>query len=176
MAKSGDSNLPISKQVLLLASDAALTLVVSALPIPGMGMLKDRLAKWLGINPQGAIDERIRKIDAARDNLMDALIAIDELKYSAEQNKAELELLKLALAKAAADKGNLEAQNQDLQKLAEVKVDTVRSALGIPSAWEVRRGYVVSFFVGIISTIALSLAYDFIFKPVLMHIFHLTAT
>ena len=40
---------------------------------------------------KGSIDERIKKIEAAKQNLLDGLSAIKELEKEAEKNKYELE-------------------------------------------------------------------------------------
>lgn len=44
----------------------------------------------MGDDPSVTIDDRIKKIDAARDNLEDAIRAIDDLRIQADSNKRDL--------------------------------------------------------------------------------------
>lgn len=115
--------------------------------------------------PETNIDERIRKIELARENLTDALGAIDDLKLSAQRNKIELETLRQALHDASLHKLSLDDKNQSLEKLAAVKVETIRSTFNLPSRKQILRGHALSFVIGIFVAWVLPLGYDFIVKP-----------
>ncbi|WP_105421846.1 hypothetical protein [Neorhizobium sp. T25_27] len=132
--------------------------------------LERKLNSYFG-EMEVTVDQRIQKIDLARDNLAEALSAMDELKSSAEENRAELQRLQVALEKATAEKQDLSAYNQDLRKLAELEAESVRRALGMPTPREVLRSKVISFFAGVLVTILLSLLYDFAAKPLFLWAF-----
>ena len=72
------------------------------------------------------IDERIRKIDKARENLVEGLAAIDELKQSAERSTTEARAALEQLAQLKLDKQSLEA-------IIATDVRVFREVAGIPS-------------------------------------------
>jgi len=72
------------------------------------------------------IDERIRKIDKARENLVEGLAAIDELKQSAERSRTEARAALEQLAQLKLDKQSLEA-------IIATDVRVFREVAGIPS-------------------------------------------
>jgi preprotein translocase subunit SecD len=57
------------------------------------------------------VDERIAKIESARQSLTEALSAMDELKERAEENKHDLEFLSKQIERAELDKAKWRAQN-----------------------------------------------------------------
>jgi prefoldin subunit 5 len=80
-----------------------------------------------------SIDARLEKIETARQNLTEALSAMDELRTTAEQNRRDLETLTNAIARAETDKADLNAQLDALKKLSAIDTETVREALRIPT-------------------------------------------
>ncbi len=116
--------------------------------------------EFLSGNSSRSLDERIRRIDTARDNLTEALVAIDELKASAQEQQKELEELKESTAKATGEKERVLRTLEDLKTLGTLEQNTIRAAFGIPKTWQVWLGYFISFLVGIATTVG----YDFFLK------------
>jgi uncharacterized protein (DUF3084 family) len=79
------------------------------------------------------VDERLKKIDAARKNMREALEAIDELGFQADRNKAELSTLATAIAAAKDQKSTLITEAQALEALKAIETEAVRKALGVPT-------------------------------------------
>ncbi|MBY3131533.1 hypothetical protein [Rhizobium laguerreae] len=73
--------------------------------------------EFLSGSSSRSLDERIRRIDTARDNLTEALVAIDELKASAQEQQKELEELKESTAKATGEKERVLRTLEDLKTL-----------------------------------------------------------
>jgi hypothetical protein len=133
--------------------------------------LDRRLNLLLDRESPESIDARIKKIDAARDNLFDALSAMDDLKRMATENQEELTSLQTAIKAASEEKEGLAKHNDNLKKLSEIEVGSIRTALGIPTRSQVRLGYFVSFIVGLVTTQLFTFVYDFIAKPAFTHFF-----
>lgn len=102
------------------------------------------------------IDERIRKIDVARANLVDGLSAIDELRQSAEDNKKEVQAALEQLAVLEKDKAHLQEKLQSVRQVISSDVQAFREVAGIPSQSDIRRERVVGFVSGVIASIVAS--------------------
>lgn len=148
----------------LFMADALIDSILLLRPTLRRLGLERKLNAFFGVAEE-SVDARILKIDAARENLSEALVAMDELKKSAEDNRQELQRMQAALAKAEAEKDNLSSYNQDLRKMGELEAESLRKALGMPTPREVLRGKVASFIAGVLMTLVLSLLYDFAIKP-----------
>lgn len=155
-----------------------LPVVVDILPFSALTLtviketgLDRRLSLLLDRESLESMDARIRKIDAARDNLSDALSAMDDLKRMATDNKAELSSLQTALKAASEEKENLAKHNESLKRLSEIETDSIRAAIGIPTRSQARRGYFLSFIVGLVTTQLFTWIYDFLAKPAFTHFF-----
>ena len=103
-----------------------------------------------------SIDDRIRKIDKARENLVDGLAAIDELRRSAEQNKKEVQQALEQLAQLEEDKRNLQAKLESTRQIIGSDVQAFRDIAGIPSPAAVRRERVIGFVSGVVASIVAS--------------------
>jgi hypothetical protein len=113
-----------------------------------------------------SIDTRLEKIETARESLTDALSAIDELKLTAEANKRDLDTLVSAIARAESDKADLNAQLDELRKLAAIDTDAVREALRIPTEVEKWKERIWGFLIGgIVAGLVTSAIWDFVIKP-----------
>jgi vacuolar-type H+-ATPase subunit I/STV1 len=112
------------------------------------------------------IDARLKKIEAARQNLSEALTAMDELKEASEQNRRDLEALTSAIARAESDKADLNAQLEALKKLSSLDTEVVREALRIPTdvdKWKERIwGFVVG---GVIAGLVATAVWELAIRP-----------
>ena len=102
---------------------------------------------------KGSIDERIKKIEAAKQNLLDGLSAIKELEKEAEKNKYELENALIKLSKIKTDKINLEAELNNIKQVISSDVSTFQKLAGVPTEKEKRKERIIGFFSGIIASI-----------------------
>jgi len=103
-----------------------------------------------------SIDERIRKIDRARENLVDGLAAIDELRQSAEKNKKEVQQALEQLAQLEKDKQDLQARLESTRQIIGSDVQVFREVAGIPSPAAIRRERVIGFISGVVALIVAS--------------------
>jgi prefoldin subunit 5 len=95
-----------------------------------------------------SIDARLKKIETARQNLTEALTAMDELKETAERNRRDLEDLTGAIARAESDKADLNAQLEALKKLSDIDTEVVREAPRIPTEVDKWKERIWGFVVG----------------------------
>lgn len=102
---------------------------------------------------KGSIDERIKKIEAAKQNLLDGLSAIKELEKEAEKNKYELENALIKLSKIKTDKINLEAELNNIKQVISSDASTFQKLAGVPTEKEKRKERIIGFFSGIIASI-----------------------
>jgi hypothetical protein len=99
------------------------------------------------------IDQRIKKIDLARENLIDGLKAIDELKKAAEHNKSELVVALEQLEKLKNYKKNEEKNLSEIKKIASIDLETFQKVAGIASKKEKTNERIIGFVFGIITSI-----------------------
>ncbi|MFS2037274.1 hypothetical protein [Agrobacterium tumefaciens] len=88
----------VAVALLKTAADCVIDSIFLLRPMLKRLGLERRLNSYFG-EMEVTVDQRIQKIDLARDNLAEALSAMDELKSSAEENRAELQRLQVALEK-----------------------------------------------------------------------------
>lgn len=109
-----------------------------------------------------SLDDRIAKIDSARENLQDAIYAIDELRRQAQGNKAELQDALWQLAAMEQKKSAANAELEALKKIAGADTEAFRRVVGIPTSKDIWRERAVGFGSGIIASIIASLIYAFV--------------
>jgi hypothetical protein len=113
-----------------------------------------------------SIDARLEKIEIARQNLTEALSAMDELKNAAEQNRHDLEKLTSAIARAESDKADLHAQLDALKQLSAIDTEAVREALRIPTEVDKWKERIWGFiFGGIIAGIIATGVWELAIRP-----------
>lgn len=103
-----------------------------------------------------SVDERIRKIDAAKQNLLDGLTAIDELKNEAETNKKEVENALKRLAELQTNKADLQSEVQDLQKVITSDVSAFQKLANVPSSKQIKKERIIGFISGITASVIAS--------------------
>lgn len=104
-----------------------------------------------------SIDQRIANLDVARDNLVAAVTAIDELKAEAEQNKTELSSALDRLRLLEAEKANAEQELASLRQIASADIAVFQKLAGIPSRRDIVRERLVGFLLGLLASLAASL-------------------
>ena len=105
---------------------------------------------------EASIDERIRKIDVARANLVEGLSAIDELRKSAEDNKKEVKAALEQLAMLEQDKADLQEKLDSVRQVISRDVQAFREVAGVPSPSGIRRERVIGFVGGVVASIVAS--------------------
>jgi 3-methyladenine DNA glycosylase/8-oxoguanine DNA glycosylase len=114
-----------------------------------------------GLLGQETIDQRIAKIDAARQSLSEAVEAVDSLKVTAEQNKLDLQELTTAIERAESEKASLHVQLAALKDMAAMDGDAVRTALKLPTSVDIWRERIISFLFGIGASVAAAFVWEF---------------
>jgi hypothetical protein len=107
-----------------------------------------------------SIDERLGKIDQARDSLTEALSAIDELGRQAARQKSELEALTAAVATTASKRIEETERLQTIKALSNLDTRTVRAALDVPTRLQrwIERG--LAFALGVGASFIASILYE----------------
>lgn len=118
-------------------------------PIIGIGPLSD-----------DEVDARLVKLELAKQNMQEALEAIDGLQELATRNKTEIAQLNRMLQKAHLDKAAVSGEIETLKSLASLDSNAVKKALGLPSRMGVILGWLFSFVLGIATSFSASYLYD----------------
>lgn len=138
-----------------------IVLMLDRFVLPGAGRIAQRYGfGTLGLQTRDSIDARLVKIDAARAGLEDALSAMDDLKATAEQNKADLQRLERAIEKAEGQKADLSAELSALKQLAALDSSSVRRALRMPTRVDIWRERIIAFTAGIAASVVATLLWE----------------
>ena len=103
------------------------------------------------------IDERIAKLEIARDALATSLTAIAELEDAAKRNKAEAEMALKELGRIHVEKQDVSNEVKAMRHLIRADIDAFRKAAGIPSERQRRKDKVAGFWTGVAASIVASL-------------------
>lgn len=127
-------------------------------------LIKSPYAKYLNdaleLGPPTAnIDERIKKIDDAKENLLDAIKAINELRSEADQNKLNLNQALDNLRIAEAEKQELSKKVETLKQVANADTEAFRQIVGIPSKKDIWKERFLGFGSGVIASLIASFLY-----------------
>lgn len=107
----------------------------------------------VGLDLRQSFDERLRKIEHARENLTDALSAMDELQAQVEENMRALNELNRAIDGAAQEKDAVSQELKTVRTLAELDTETVRRALGVPTRAKIWADRAIAFVLGIAASL-----------------------
>ncbi|HST57034.1 MAG TPA: hypothetical protein VLK84_00010 [Longimicrobium sp.] len=105
---------------------------------------------------QRGLDERIAMIDTARNNLLEGVRAIDELRTEAERNKRELAEGLEKLAQIRESKASLEQKQKAIAEIIQSDVTAFRNIAGIPTPSMIRRERLIGFFIGVTASVLAS--------------------
>lgn len=106
-----------------------------------------------------SIDERIKKIDAARENLQDAIYAVESLREEANSNRLDLEDALRRIADAEREKHEVGKQLEALKQVAEADTAAFRRVVGLPTKADVWRERLLGFASGIVASIIASVIF-----------------
>ncbi|MFH1079409.1 MAG: hypothetical protein V1766_03965 [Pseudomonadota bacterium] len=99
------------------------------------------------------IDARIAMLDQARDNLAAAIVAVNELKSTVEENKKEVAEALQTLSSVEEDKTNLESRVEAIRQIAQADVTTFRMLARVPSDKDVLKERIIGFIMGVLASI-----------------------
>ena len=108
-----------------------------------------------------SIDERILKLDAARQNLVDGIEALDQLKSEADRNKKELRSAIEQVSLIQQDKEVLSKELEDVQAIMQNDVKAFQNLAGIPSSDEIFKERIIGFISGVIASMIASAIWFF---------------
>lgn len=103
-----------------------------------------------------SIDERIAKLDAAREYFHEGIKAIDELRLSAEDNKKELEESLKKIKYLETQKVSAQEELAALKQIMSADVEAFRKLAGIASPAQIRRERFVGFIAGVFASLIAS--------------------
>jgi hypothetical protein len=109
------------------------------------------LDELLGKSP--GIDARLAQLDHARDNLVTALQAVDELKATAEKNKRELNQALERIGQAQSEKDAAEKELESVRHIAEADVEVFKRLAGVPSRSQIARERFIGFILGVLASV-----------------------
>ncbi|MCH8171846.1 MAG: hypothetical protein IIA70_00845 [Proteobacteria bacterium] len=98
------------------------------------------------------IDERIANIEIAKENLLEALSAMDDMQKTAENQKKELERINSLLEKIQKQKRSAKKELIEIKKITGVDVETFRKIAKIPSKKDIWGERMVGFISGIVAS------------------------
>ncbi|TPE62184.1 hypothetical protein FJQ54_06535 [Sandaracinobacter neustonicus] len=97
-----------------------------------------------------SVDERISKLEVAREALSESLTAIDQLKESAQKVKAEYENSRKELNKILESKQDTDGKLKSIRDAMQQDITTFRELAGVPN---VNRERWIAFLAGILASI-----------------------
>ncbi|MCD2183593.1 hypothetical protein [Rhizobium sp. GN54] len=108
----------------------------------------------------GDVDKRLAKIEAARENLLEALSAIDDIKATAHEHKRELASIQKSVVEIGRERDRLSADRALLAQMTATEKDRLRDMLGMPTRLQSVLIWIGTFIFGGITSWVLSYAYD----------------
>lgn len=103
-----------------------------------------------------SVDERLAKLDVARESLSEALLALDDLDRQAENQKAEITALLDAAETANENRQIATSDLETVRALASADGEALRRVLGMPTAMQRWIGRALSFFAGVAASLLAS--------------------
>lgn len=100
-----------------------------------------------------SLDERLKKLDVAKESLQESLSAIEDLKVEANKNKLELEEALERLSVLEKEKASAEEELKEIRKIAEADSEVFRKLAGIPGQNEIFRERIIGLVTGIVASV-----------------------
>lgn len=108
----------------------------------------------------GDVDKRIAKIEAARENLLEALTAIDDIKATAQEHKKESATIQNSVVEIGKERDKLTADKNLLLQMTSAERDRLRDMLGVPTRFQSIFIWIGTFLFGAVTSWLLTYAYD----------------
>lgn len=108
----------------------------------------------------GDLDKRLAKIEAARENLLEALTAIDDIKATAQEHKKELVTIQNSVVEIGKERDKLTADKNLLLQMTSAERDRLRDMLGVPTRLQSILIWIGTFLFGAVTSWLLTYAYD----------------
>jgi hypothetical protein len=119
------------------------------------------------VDPQKTVDDRLARIETARQGLAEALEAMDELKQQAEENKEDLARLKASIEKASHEKLALDAELEALKEISSIDTQSVRKIIGVQSTADKWVERLIGFAFGIGASVVATIVWEFVLKRIM---------
>ncbi|MEE2601645.1 MAG: hypothetical protein VX595_01165 [Pseudomonadota bacterium] len=110
--------------------------------------------------PEQGLDERIKRIDSAREHLVSGLSAINELKEEAETSARKVEELKSRLEYLASEKDTADLELREIQKIASSDLGAFQKIAGVPSRRQIAKERLVGFVIGLIASLLATVLWE----------------
>lgn len=123
--------------------------------------IKITRADFLGIEisiseKPGSIDDRLKKLEIAKQNLKEGLTAIEELETQAEKNKKEVEDALAKINTLTANKNNLEEELKLIKQVISSDVNAFQKIAGVPTVKQIGKERILGFISGVIASVVAS--------------------
>ncbi|MCB1589223.1 MAG: hypothetical protein KDI56_10010 [Xanthomonadales bacterium] len=105
-------------------------------------------------DPVEGIDERIAKIEIAKELLIQAVATMDDLRKTAESNKREVRATLAQLQEVGGKREAAKSELMQVRRLASADIEVFRKVAGIPSPAQIRRERLLGFVLGVLASIA----------------------
>lgn len=110
--------------------------------------------------PEQSLDERVQRIDRAREHLVSGLSAIDELKEEAETSAIKVEELKARLEYLASEKETADLELREIRKIASSDLGTFQKVAGVPNRGQIAKERLVGFVLGFIASLLATVLWE----------------
>ena len=114
-----------------------------------------RLVVSLEEEKNSSATERLKKLDDARESLIEGLQAIDELKEEASRNKIEADNALQQILELQNSKASLEQELQHVQNLITADITTFRKVAGLSES-DIQKERILGFISGVLASILAS--------------------
>ncbi len=112
------------------------------------------------LEPEKSIDDRIKRIDEAREHLISGLSGIDELKQEAKVNKQEIEELRARLKYLTSEKESAGLELKEIRKVTASDINAFQKLAGVPSRIQIAKERFVGFILGLVASLLATIIWE----------------
>lgn len=123
-------------------------------------MLGQGVTLRLNVGQSGSIDERLAKIELAKQNLLESLAALDELKAQADENKRSLEEALANIAELETQKTAAQQELNTLKSVADLDAIALKKLFDVPTPSRIWRERFYGLLTGVIASIIAAVVWD----------------
>ncbi len=138
-----------------LATAQVVRLVLQFIDLVSVRIENKRLIVSIEKEQTSSAAERIRKLDEAKDSLVEGLEAIEELKREAKVSQVEVEKALGQITALEENKASLEQELKHVKTLIKADVNTFRKVAGLSDA-DVQKERILGFVSGVLASIIAS--------------------